>query len=73
MTQTPLPALFHRRMFGLILRHGSQKGLADHLGMSQAQLSNIIAGRATPPPRLLAEMKLRRVVTKTVHYELAQP
>jgi len=44
-------------------KRGTQKALADHLGVSDAYLSDVLNGRKDPGESILEPLGLERVVT----------
>lgn len=44
-------------------KHGTQKALADHLGISDAYLSDVLNGRKDPGEAILGPLGVERVVT----------
>lgn len=47
----------------LVDEAGTQKALAEKLGINQAYLSDILAGRREPADKILTALKMERVVT----------
>lgn len=58
LSQADLVALLRRRA----KRAGSQQALAEMLGVTPAYLSDVLAGRRAPGPKLLQALGLRRQV-----------
>jgi len=53
----------------MVKRAGSQRGVAAMLGVSQAYLSDVLAGRREPGDKILTALNLKRVVR--IRYEAA--
>lgn len=49
----------------------SQKDLAREMGVSEAYVSLVLAGKREPGPKVLKFLGLRQIVTRTVTYKRA--
>lgn len=56
---------------GFISYEDSQKDLAREMGVSEAYVSLVLAGKRQPGPKVLKFLGLRQVVTRTVTYKRA--
>ena len=51
-----------------VARRGTQSAVAQWLGVSRAHVSDMLAGKRTPGPRILAKLGLEKVVRYEVRY-----
>ena len=51
-----------------VTRRGTQAAVARWLGVSAAHVSDMLAGKRTPGPRVLAKLGLEKVVRYEVRY-----
>ena len=56
-------AEFLQYLKGFVDEAGTQKALAEKLGINQAYLSDILAGRREPADKILTALGMERVVT----------
>lgn len=60
--------LFDQRVTELLAKFPTKRAAAIALRMTATQFSNCIHRKATPPPRFLDAISLKRIVTRVVTY-----
>jgi transcriptional regulator with XRE-family HTH domain len=57
------PEQFHQYLEAQVLKYGSQKALAQHCGVGQAYLSDVLRGNREPGFKIVAALGFKKVVT----------